>query len=1496
PSVRALPLGTHAVTQSESREKRDRSSYSGLLLINKKPSYAAVDCSNPRPSGPETIEHADSDASTKSATATNAWTARIRPRANTTECASAAVVSEPADPEPEPEPEPVPESVPLSEPLPLSEPQTANVSQQWDDMLDSGIEFADSVEPDDRHQTSSQPEPVPQRDALIVPDIDTAAQDHLALTSEPAANPDSAVPETEPNISSRVEVEEVFAQPAPVAPKAAEIWGKPQKEPSTPIQPTQTQSSRWWKASLSGGSASRSSPAPSSPAPCPTPSSDGQARRHTSLRLSNMQKPESGTPNKQRSAKPSSESADAKGKRTFGRRQTAPIPTVVPPVLLSKAMTRSKEHMSVSATGPMARPNERPLSALCEGILNTAAADIETVHDTKHELGVERLISGPPTPSLAAVVESNTGSNDLALAPLNRDNVLAKPNGDAKNRSESKPSLTETVSIVPTLSAAAGPRTPAAQRKPGGSSGKNSSSANGATHADNWRAGTRPKLQQQAPTQTLPQEQVDSASTWRRNTSSTKNIANRLSLSEKLDRTGSKPLSANSWRAVPGSLKLNTGQDVAIAVNAAAAAAVSKVKPLSSTKSAARLPPLSIVEPQFVPEKPSSARSDTVSDDAQDTARLLRVDRQRSQTQSVGSSLTKSNHNFYYGAVGSGLRNAPDADQNQLGDLLQIKPPVSSTSSATTHSSSKAATAPTNIKNDSSGNNTDGTGIASSSDAASMPPLLPHKILADILGGDEVPARSSARSSNSTSANATHMVKPIGGGSIKTTSAGKTSVDPTGSSRQEREDILGRNKLGYSTSSLFQINEGSLLTSAYSVAGRPVLEGASSVDESPFSWQKQQQQQQQQQQHQHQQANTGHHDSQTRYDYIHQQSGLMASATAPQPSAPHGQSHTNTTTPSYNSFSSTSVDQQWMYSHAMPPPAQATYHHQSYAEGAPVFASSSGPPGPAFSTFASRTAMIWSDSNQALTDPHPGMQPFRNATDSSRDPSRGDGANQRSYKSSDKQPRPIGTRSTLAGGQNSMRSHQENGAPQQQDHRAFGQLQLQQQQQQPQQQFLAPHHSQHMHLQSWLPQYPGVQQQIYMHGPAAGYSVASPHQSPQVAAIPTTGSSVISPYVVPHHHMMDMSGSHPHFMVMQAPVSEGMNGVHASSANSKGVVVDNEHLPSPSPFVGATSFHYMPKPSQQPSSQHYAYAYPAGPTSGGQQHQQQLGFMQYAPPLYPEPSQIAYSPMYIGQSGGTHGSSVAPNYYVQNELQQVPVAFHQQQQQQQQSSLSLSATPFQPNSLSKQQQQQDYQPSRQRGRSRGLELIEQSDRAQAMAKMNDTEESTCETDLQTENSQGNVSTPAAVSKSANDRALSDGLQNEKTDKISNGSSNGSQNASTREGRDQRGTRSHDRRNSKQPTKTVAEVTPVPPQSATNADSAMQQKGGESKRRQKQDRSRKPAKPAAPAANDLLPNSAIPATSIETNTARSGEKLQKNVRGGNRSSRGPRRSQAPAPKT
>ncbi|KAJ1840876.1 hypothetical protein LPJ57_010461, partial [Coemansia sp. RSA 486] len=245
-----------------------------------------------------------------------------------------------------------------------------------------------------------------------------------------------------------------------------------------------------------------------------------------------------------------------------------------------------------------------------------------------------------------------------------------------------------------------------------------------------------------------------------------------------------------------------------------------------------------------------------------------------------------------------------------------------------------------------------------------------------------------------------------------------------------------------------------------------------------------------------------------------------------------------------------------------------------------------------------------------------------------------------------------------------------------------------------------------------------------------------------------------------------------------------------------------------------------------------------------------------------------YSPMYIGQSGGMHGSSAAPNYYVQNELQQVPVA----------------------------QQQQDYQPSRQRGRSRGLELIEQSDRAQAMAKMNDTEESTCENDLQTENSQGNVSAPAAVSKSANDRALSDGLQNEKTAKISNGSSNGSQNASTREGRDQRGTRSQDRRNSKQSTKTVAEVTPVPPQSATNAYSAMQQKGGESKRRQKQDRSRKPAKPAAPAANDSVPNSAIPATSIETNTARSGEKPQKNVRGGNRSSRGPRRSQAPAPKT
>ncbi|KAJ2888676.1 hypothetical protein FB639_000469, partial [Coemansia asiatica] len=1544
PSVRALPLCTHTATQAaESRDKKSHSNHSGLLLINKKPSYAAADSNNSL--GQSLLEnhvHADnSDASTKSATATNPWAARIRPRANTAECISvsnsdagaqgAILASKPVGVE--------------SSFLPLTDSQTAETPfQRWDDMLDSGTELADGIEPDDRNHLPNQLESAPQRDALIVPDIDAATRGQPALVSEPESVPESK-PESassEPNAKTTheseserpacAETEASAPLPVPATSKTADIWGKPQKEVSAPVQHSQSQASRWWKASLSKGSASQPSAAPSLSVPGPTLSSDSQARRPTSLKLSTMQKTESDLSRKLRTAKTLSESADAKGKRSFGRRQTAPIPTVVPPVILSKAMARPKDYLSPGSTGPASSViKRRPLSASGDGNPVSAAAapaNLEPDSLDLKQVNAEAQKLESPIQPLDASTGTNALSNDpTLLASLRQDDsIAAKPERGSRSRGDLKPFL----AAEPAATSAV-PRVPA-QRKPGGSNNRNNSSSNFSnviTHADNWRSGSRPRLQQQqqqqqtpnqTQTQTNSQERIDSVGSWRRSANASKDTTNHLSLIDKPDRPNSKSLSTDNWRAaVPNSLKQKPFEDTdtavasttvatAAAVSAfvvatstassaiasASASASSRTEPLPVVKPATYSPPpLLIAEPQFVSEKPSSVRSQTVADDLQDSSRILRVDRQRSQTQSVGSTLTKDNHSFYCGSVGPGLLSASDTDRGQLKDLLQIKPPVSSTSSATAKPTSSSTTASINIKSDNrNSNSVDNDSTISMSDSAAIPPLLSRKILADILGGDEVPIRNNTRSSSDVNANASHPVKPIGGGSIKAASADKAPAKSTSGSRHENGgDALGRNKLGYSSSSLFQIADNSLLASAYSVAGRPALEGAYSVDQSPSFWQQQQ-------------INVGIHDAHSRYRYIYQQNGFTQSAPSSKASIGHDQAHKDSAAPPYNAFSATSVDQQWMYSPAIIPPQmqQVSYAQQPYAEGASAFALSSGPPGPAPSTFSSGTAMIWSDSGQALVDAPLGVQTFRNPADSSRTASHGDSNNQHGYKDSGKQPRPIGTRSTPASGQHhNMRSWQEENTSQHQRHHQ------QHHQQQQQQRFLTPNHSQHMHLQSWLPQYSGVQPQLYMHGPTAGYGVPSPHQSPQVTAIPANaGASVVSPYIVPHHHFMVMQPSAPGIDAVSGAASSvprPINGVHAIAANGNGAVADNENHLSPSSFAGAAPLHYASKPAQQAYSKHPAYAYPTGSSPAGQQQhhyqqqqqqQEQLGFIQYAQPLYAEPSPIAYSPMYIGQPGSSsvQGLSSAPNYYLYNELQQMPIAVNQQQQQQQQSSLSLSATPFQPGAFSKQQQQQQqqqYQPSRQRGRSRGLELIEQSDRTQAIAENKDSEDRVPEKDHQTEDSQKPENVSATATKSVKEKAA----------KSSNGSSNASQNtASTKEcrGDQQRSGRSQDRKNTKQSTKAATD-TVLPPQTATTSDSAMQHKGCESKRRQRPERNRKPVKSAASAASaattsDLLPESLLaPVESTETSATRSVEKTQKSARGGNRSSRGIRRSQA-----
>ncbi|KAJ2144655.1 hypothetical protein J3F82_005103, partial [Coemansia sp. RSA 637] len=133
-----------------------------------------------------------------------------------------------------------------------------------------------------------------------------------------------------------VEVDTVpttLAPSADVAADTAEAWGTKTKatgSESTPEQPK----SRWWKASLTGGSRrvdSALKPMPRSPALA-------------------LQKPE-----------PKPDDGRARAKPVRNRRGQAPIPTVVPPLVLARATIRSLEQRPVS---DISRAHSQELAAV----------------------------------------------------------------------------------------------------------------------------------------------------------------------------------------------------------------------------------------------------------------------------------------------------------------------------------------------------------------------------------------------------------------------------------------------------------------------------------------------------------------------------------------------------------------------------------------------------------------------------------------------------------------------------------------------------------------------------------------------------------------------------------------------------------------------------------------------------------------------------------------------------------------------------------------------------------------------------------------------------------------------------------------------------------------------------------------------------------------------------------------------------------------------------
>ncbi|KAJ2778048.1 hypothetical protein GGI15_004300 [Coemansia interrupta] len=492
PSVRALPLGSspQALVEQLPRDRKSRGSgHQSLLLVNKRASSTAADTGQKTEVAASAADAAVADVVP---TIVNPWAARLKERAgvaDSTDSQDAPLQTATAT-----------ASV---EVMPMPELGSGGEDVgRWDEMVDSGIDFLKSELPAKSQTGTATDGRSVEKSKSECSAGDAPASEMRIPSNETATIIDAKVEddktESEPDMQG-ISAEVLHPQPASAStlaaipappPKAvAEKWGKPTKAPTEDSQPTQAQASRWWKASLSGGT--RTTPTP------PPQLSDSQTRRQGPLKLGAMQKSDSDSASKGRTAKPGADTADGKAKRGGARRQTAPVPTVVPPMVLSKAMGRSREYSP--------------------SLLPETASELQPVPDTTS-------------------IEEQAAIDTVVVTEA------VKPEISASTKSKTE------VKVATPLSSK--PSTPL-EKKLASASGSDNQ------QTDSWRTGPRPKPQSQPQTQPqsqspLSQSPADSAAgTRRRNTIAPRGAMRLPSTPQDRADRSRKASSTASWRAAP---------------------------------------------------------------------------------------------------------------------------------------------------------------------------------------------------------------------------------------------------------------------------------------------------------------------------------------------------------------------------------------------------------------------------------------------------------------------------------------------------------------------------------------------------------------------------------------------------------------------------------------------------------------------------------------------------------------------------------------------------------------------------------------------------------------------------------------------------------------------------------------------------------------------------------------------------------------------------------
>ncbi|KAJ2715777.1 hypothetical protein H4R19_001016, partial [Coemansia spiralis] len=1106
PTVRAPPLGVHGrVRDGAGRSHAElKAGRSGLALVNKRSTAAATAGGSP-------------------GNGLTAYEAGAEQQSYSTHESSGDAAVGPANPwlrhaqSPPPPPAPAPPQPRSAQQKPPHDKDSSSArtrarqvaesaiqrapSMRWDEMVDSGTDHIDSLDDYDDVFASDG-----SRTRAAQPLLETSQPDARAEepTSRPATQSSGTdCPPDEPPAAAVTAVPE--PAPGPTLEPAASVVAEPQQDaPDAERRSAAASRAETWgiRAKAANGS-----PAPEAEQPVARWS---KASLASGSRLAQMpgaptgRKPATGRgpPRPAEAAAPGDSNSRAQGRTPRGsssRQQPAHVPTVTPPVVLARASARSVERRPpANASGRARNPATQPPDAPTTADEPPTTPAQEATPEVAGDLAL-------PTPAAPVAAPAAGTTQPTGVEPNAKRGARAQvlPGGDSEPKATQPPG---TVSPANAQASTGGDRAQRAEswRSAAVAAPVEPSKAPGANRGGSAaRSAQRPpQPPQQPPPQPQSQPQPQPGERRERGRAS----------------TGSLAAASGNWRSAANRAEKNH-------------APVPGAAPVPGP--AAR--PARAAAVQRWPDTPAELHPPTAPYVSGGVLGRAGDDRQRSHTQGAGG---RPRGDIYSRASLHSLAHLSETAPASAAFGAQLPRPL-----ACAHNSGgihgMASTLPVS--------RSQGRGAAS-------PPLLPHAMLADILGDGEPAARTTAAPklpTPITSGAAASGDHATAGAAVAAAVAGEAHArnrrisSIVGAAPRDDMADAGR-RLGYATrvrsaSSLFDV-AGSSGLAPQTASDAPSRDYGGDSD--LFLWQ--------------QQSHKGGRSEPPR----------MPAQSASMPSVP------KVTVDGAAAQQVPAEQPLWGYAPMHSAPAVL---HPLYAQGAGGLAAGMVH---GFQAFSPGAGMLW---------PDPGPRaplPQRKSRPQSRDDNC---SNNAGSQTSGKPPRPIGTRGSHRG-----RASAQNQAP------------------------AAPQYQQPVPpTAAAAARYPWQMQYAYGMPQGAVLDSSLSYFTSQAMPGPSAASQAAAPYMVPVPHMVDMGAGHqPMMLYPQVPMMEPMPAASRPDAVASGsapsyyaapaATVDDAAAPLPLPMypyppypgpmgVPEPSQQYMPYMSPPPSHHHHHHGGVGGP-------------------------------------------------------------------------------------------------------------------------------------------------------------------------------------------------------------------------------------------------------------------------------------------------------------